>query len=595
MNQIVSTSLKAQQRIMETIANNLANAGVEGYSQREQPLGTNIVSGQNLGVVILPEQRIGDAQRTEDVRVKTIETRYLEVLSDFYNEIQLRFGEPDDKKSLGSRLTDLKATLAQLNDSPETPGNRNEVLRVLKETTSYINQLGDFFQNQRVRSANALTDSVKEVNRILQSLEVVNGDLSIAYNKNYPIGTYQDQQDALLKELSEYLDIQLLRRDDLRVDITLNSGDPLLIPTGATTLEFAQAVSIGPEDESADLGRILINGYDVTDNIANGKIGAYLYARDVLFPNMQAQFDEFTENLRDHLNALHNQGSGFPLQQTITGTRVVDGTDTMQMSGLVRIAVVDNATGNFVGNPLDLDLTGPADSINNIVAQINTHFTTETTGTAVLNADGRLELSAAAATHGFAIVSLSDPEAKETTTNLGFSHFFGMNDLLTTEDRFIDDGIASKAGLAQKLAVRSEIRNDANLISRGKLYTGNPITHPEALLSGDNTVLGALIQNFEAIMVFDNAGNMSSRQESLKDYANSIWHTAAIDAKNNNSDLQTQSQILEKSETELQGRTGVNIQEQIIDLMNAQQIYNTSIYCKKIIDQSFETLTSLIR
>ena len=594
MNQIVSTSLKAQQRIMDSIANNIANAG-ENYSQRVQPLGTNIVSGQNLGVTLLPEQRAADAQRTEDVRVKTIETRYLEVLSDFYNEIQLRFGEPDDKKSLGSRLTDLKTTLSHLNDSPETPGNRNEVLRVLKDTTSYINQLGDFFQNQRIRAGDALTDSVKDVNRILQSLEVVNGDLAIAYGKNYPTGTYQDQQDALLKELSEYIDIQLLRRPDLKVDITLSSGDPLLLSAGASTLVFDQAVAAGPEDDASNLGQILINGINVTGSIANGKIGAYLYTRDTLFPNMQAQLDEFTVHLRDHLNAIHNQGSGSPLQQTLTGTRVVDGTTMMQMSGPVRIAVVDNATGNFVGAPLDLDLTGVPDSINNVVSQINTHFTTATTGTATLNVDGKLELSATAATHGFAIVSLSDPEAKETTTNLGFSHYFGMNDLLTTDDRFIDDGIASQAGLAQKLAVRSEIQSNAGLISRGKLYTGNHITHPEAILSGDNSTLGALIQNFETPLVFAHAGNMNSRQESLKSYANSIWHTAAVDAKNNNSDLETQSQILEKSEIELQGRTGVNIQEQIVALMNAQQIYNTSVYCKKIIDQSFETLTSLIR
>tara|TARA_R110002095_G_scaffold199244_1_gene178973 strand:- start:2815 stop:4599 length:1785 start_codon:yes stop_codon:yes gene_type:complete len=591
MSDIIVSSLAAQQRVIQTISNNVANASNTDYTEKNTAVVTNTIGGTSYGVTALPEVRNGDALRTEAVRVQSIEVSYLETLAASYSTIQRQMGQPGDQGALGSKMAALKTSLSTLEDAPATPGHQRGVLAKMEETVKYVNQLGKFFQDERFIAENGIQDSVDNVNRILTSLEDINGDIALADGRGGTTGSLQDKQDSLLKELSRYMDIQVLRRDNMALDVTTNTGQALLLRTGAQQLVFSKATSIGPTDTIATLGQISINGIDITGSISSGQIGAYLKARDVILPGMQAELDEFTEKFRDQMNAVHNQGSGFPIPAVLTGTRTftTPGVTTMQMDGVVRIGIVDNTTGNYIAAPLDLDLTAGPQTINAVVAAINLFLGAD--GTAALNADDQLVLTATNANQGIALVSMTDPEAKELGSGLGFSHHFGLNDLFTTGTRFIQDGVAGIVGLTQSLDIRADIKATPEFLSRSMASTEPFVTHPNAIQPGDGRLITKMMAAFDESLAFATAGPMSGRSESLMSYANSIWHNAAVDAKNNQSLFDVQSTILADNETDLIARTRVNMQSQIAQLMEAQRIYAAS---SKMLQASKEMLQQLM-
>lgn len=596
MSDIIVSSLTAQQRVMQTISNNVANGSNPDYTEKTVGLVTNTIGGVSYGVTALPEVRNAEPFRTEAVRLQSIEVRYLETLVDTYENIQLKLGQPGDQAFLGSRMADIKTTLSTLEDSPATPGHHRSVLAKLEETVKYVSKLGSFFQNERFVAEDGIEDAVDNVNRILKSLDRINSDVSLAYGRGETIGSLQDKQDALLKELSKYMDIQVMRRDSMNLDVTANTGQALLLRTGVAQLGFTKATSIGPADTPATLGKLTIDGVDVTTSISSGRIGAFLKARDVILPGMQAELDEFTEKFRDQMNAAHNQGSGFPIPAVLTGTRsfATPGVTTMQMDGVVRVGIVDNTTGNYIKAPLDLDLTAGPQTINAVVATISGYLGGD--GTAVLNADGQLVITATNANQGVAMVSMTDPEAKQTVVGngngLGFSHFFGLNDLFTTGTRFIDDGVAGKVGLTQTLDIRSDIKTTPAFLSRGMASTEAFVTHPKVIQPGGGRIVTKMIGAFDQSVAFSAAGPMGARSESLLNYANSIWHNAAVDAKNNKSLYEVQNTILEENETELIARTRVNMQSQIAQLMEAQRIYTASTTLLKANKEMLQQLIS---
>jgi flagellar hook-associated protein FlgK len=268
----------------------------------------------------------------------------------------------------------------------------------------------------------------------------------------------------------------------------------------------------------------------------------------------------------------------------------------MQMDGVVRVGVVDNTTGNYIKAPLDLDLTAGPQTINAVIATINAYLGAD--GTAALNADGQLVVTATNANQGVAMVSMTDPEAKQTVAgsgnNLGFSHYFGLNDLFTTGARFIGDGVAGKVGLTQSLDIRADIKETPSFLSRGMASTEAFVTHPNAIRPGDGRIMTKMMAAFEASLDFSAAGPMGARSESLLNYANSIWHNAAVDSKNNKSLYEVQNTILEENETELKARTRVNMQSQIAQLMEAQRIYAASTTLLKANKEMLQQLMSAI-
>lgn len=607
---IALSGWNAYQKKLGNIANNLTNSQNPDFSQKRLPLLTNILQGTSQGVDVGAYTRDVDVFRVEVLRTQLTDYMYYTTLDNAYNLVDRQLGVPEDGDALGMRLAKIKQNVSKMVDSPEFEVSHSEVIRVLKEASQDIRDLGDFFQQQRYIAELGIDDAVKSINTITESIHVLNAQIAAAHNANQSTADYEDLMDSNLRELSKYIDVKILKHNDMSVEVYTKSGWSLVYKAGITQLGFTPATTVGPTDTAATLGQITYNGNNITSNFTSGKIGAYLQVRDNIMPNAyQAPLDQLAVQLRDTLNKVNNKGMGFPPSQTLTGSRAftaLNGNDPavalVQMSGLVRIAVVDKTTGDFVGAPLDLDLTAAPVTVNAAVGTIDTFFTLAGTGTATLNASGQVVLQATSSDHGFAIVSLTTPEATLSynatggavaSTGLGFSHFFGLNDVLTTGSNYIQDG-QPITGLAQTLDVRTDMKSNPSLVSRGAMYTGVPAAHyNRAYTVGDNSIGIEFQQAFDRKVVFPLSGSLSARTESVIDYANSIYHNHAVNARNAATAFEQNETNYQNTEKDLKSKSGVNTQEMIADLIDTQ--FRLAVLSKLIqtISQQFDLLKNM--
>src|SRR3546814_3706816 len=102
------------------------------------------------------------------------------------------------------------------------------------------------------------------------------------------------------------------------------------------------------------------------------------------------------------------------------------GTDVLSMSGQVRVAVLDQATGTVV-EVEDVTLNGIT-TVADLVAQMNTQLDN---ATASLDSNGHLVITADAAGNGIAINEMDSAVAVVGGETRGLSHYFGLNDVFT--------------------------------------------------------------------------------------------------------------------------------------------------------------------
>ncbi len=580
---IIAQGLSAQQRNMVTIAGNVNNMGVEGFSKKKSVMVTDSFGTRGSGVQILPEQRLEDIVRTENVREKVVGVAYLKSLADMYQEINRRMGDPSDKQSLGSKLVEVQTALNALETTPNDTSAQKNAVNKFTEITELVSQLASFVQDERLSAENGIHDGVKRVNDILESLHKLNGDISLASGRGEAFGNMKDEQDRLMKDLSQYMDISYLRRDNGTVDITTQNGQALLLRSGNKTVDFNRSTSISPTDTPATLNNIEVDGVNIGTSISSGKIGAFLKARDTILPLIQEGLDEFTVKFTDHINAFHNRGTGFPPPNQLTGTREFadPAVDSIQMTGIVRIGIL-NSDGTHAFAPEDFDFTGGATTINAVAAAINTRLTVAGSGTCTVTADNRLQITATDPNHGIGIVSMSDPEAVDTTSGKGFSHHFGLNDLLIHGDQYI--------GSAQGFSVHTDIINNPSRLARGTMSTEDHLVQPDAILRGDHSTVTDMLAAFQDRLAFDARGGLSAQSSSAIDFANNFYHRIAVDGKNNNIQKEVNSDILSASEKDLADRTGVDLLREYEDMMASQQVFSA---LRRLLQAHSEMLSEL--
>jgi flagellar hook-associated protein 1 FlgK len=217
----------------------------------------------------------------------------------------------------------------------------------------------------------------------------------------------------------------------------------------------------------------------VSSPLTGGALQGLLQMRDRVLPELADQLGELAGIVRYTLNAAHNDAVPSPPPARLVGTRT-DFADwgAGTSGGQAYLAVVDRATGATVA----VDAAAPSPAA--VAAQIDAGL--GGLGSAVLNADGALEIALGNPAYG---LTLSEGDSQITVGDVagherayGLAHYFGLNDL-----------IVASGSNPTALAVRSDIAGDSAKLSAIALAveTGPPLS-ARAGGAGDNRPAKAL-------------------------------------------------------------------------------------------------------
>jgi flagellar hook-associated protein 1 FlgK len=279
-------------------------------------------------------------------------------------------------------------------------------------------------------------------------------------------------------------------------------------------------------------------------------------------------------------------------------------TDPLTLGSGVTFAILD-ADGNAVTAPMTL--AAGATTPDAILTAIDGYLTgAPGYGTAAWN-NSRMEIklepgyrlaildSGPAADLGDATITFDADGDTVTEDYLGFSNFFGLNDLFETPA--LSGGVLAMAnqgsdlGISSTIAVRQSIVDDPSYLSRGMLRGTSPNL---SLGVGDNEIAQQLADAFGESFDYTSVANgPSAVATTFSGYAGVVLSFNASQTAAADSTLDYQSFFFEDLQAKFLSEAGVNLDEELANMTIFQNAYNASARLVQAVDEMFDTLLSL--
>ena len=628
-SRVAITGLQAFQQALATTSNNVANASTEGYTR------------QRVDIVTRPSQRFGDAffgggarvdsvQRIEDkflnarVQSSASDVARLDAYLSFIQRVENSLS--GSQGGLDSALQNFFNSLQDLSNNPASTSARQVVLSNtdtlvarFKDLDARYNELGVEI-NSRIRGdindINTLSSGIADLNRAIVEAKAA------ASGQSAP-NDLVDQRNVLLGRLSERIAINTVELSDGSVNVFIGAGESVvvgnlsrdlsLVNNSATPGEFRVGIGVGS------------NITDITDRITGGSISGALDFRSEQLSEIRNQTGRIALVLANEFNSQHQSGldatgaigsqyfsiatpqSTANLNNTGAATVSTTITDYTQLTSsdyelsfdganytLTRLS--DGVTTSSASSPinfdgLQIDVVGAAAADDSFLIQptrngaAGINLLLNNTGqiaaaSPVRTLENVSNLGNGAVTNP-EILDISDPNIFDTVE-------IRFNTPPTTFDIVnVTDAVTIAAGVTYNNdadidfnGIRIQIQNQPEA---GDVFT----IERNAGGVGDNTNAIALLGLQTSLTV----GGEATLQEG---YGALVSYVGTVSRQTNISS-QTQQALYDQSVEARDAVSGVNLDEEAVNLVRLQQAYQAAAQVIATSNTLFETFLAAVR
>ena len=430
---IATSGMSTAQTQLRVVSDNVSNVNTPGYIRK---IGDQqSIANQGVGAGV------------EVARVRLATDRFLQVASlnaasesasqavqyELYDSIQSLFGDPG-QDGFFSKIDTLFASLMGAAENATSGPLRQDALYKLQTVLEESGRVAAGIDSIRADADGRLVNAVTRTNELLEQIEKLNNEIAKANVVGADSTGAQTAQNSLIEELSGLMDIRLNNRGVGGFEIRTGTGI-LLAGQGAARLSYSPAGAVNSNTMFNDIKVIEPTGQEksLTQNLNGGEIKGLLTIRDVEAPKAAERLSEMTSRLVDELNRAHNASTTLPAPTTMTGRNTgMSLEDALAgFKGQTTIAVVNDQ--GIVQSRAEINFNGGI-SINGVSVTPAAFLTTlgaQLGGVTATFSNGALSLTSTTG-NGLAIADdAADPSSK---TGRGFSHFFGLNDLVRSRD-----------------------------------------------------------------------------------------------------------------------------------------------------------------
>jgi len=438
LNAIMNTAtsgLTAAQTQLRVVSDNVSNVNTPGYVRKIADQVSLTSQGMGAGV--------------EVARVRLATDRFLQAASlnagaeaarqgvryELYDRIQSLFGDPGGDSGFFSQVDGVFSAFAASAEDPTSSPRRQDALFRTQALFDEAGRIGGQIQAVREDADGRIQSAVEKANNLLQQIEGLNLEIARATVVNGDASGAETAQSALIGQLAELMDIRVTVRAVGGVSIRTGAGT-LLAGEGAATLSYTRAGTVTSETAFNEIWVTEPGGQkrSLLDSVTSGEIKGLVELRDVEAPATAERLAELVAHVADELNRAHNANSSVPAPTSLTGRNVGQSLESAiaGFTGQSTIAIT-NAAG-VIQTRADIVFSGATMTVNGVAATPATFLTVlngQLGGAATASfVDGKLTI---AATGGNGVAIADDPTSPSSKAGRGFSHYFGLNDLISTD------------------------------------------------------------------------------------------------------------------------------------------------------------------
>lgn len=332
--------------------------------------------------------------------------------------------------------------------------------------------------------------------------------------------------------------------------------------------------------------QISSTGQDDTRRLTGGSLTAYFNYRDQYLGKYRDRLDALAESLAWEVNRLHSQGAGLQRYTDLLGDYSVNLNNTALSSnstglnygdrlqaGNLTVFAYDSATGALASSasfgPLDFDSATPGiqpfDPDTHTLEDVRDAFN-DTYGTF---------LTASINNHRLRITAKSGYELAFGADTTGLLAGLGINTYFRGEN-------------ASTLEINEYVSNDLDYINAGHV-NGNGETE-----EGDNATAVA-IAGLQYTDVLIRTSREGATNRTLQDYFNTFVSSIGGDTSNAEFNYQYHKSLAEDLNTRQQEASGVNLDEEMSNLVRFQHSYTAAAKLISTADEMLQTVIAMKR
>ena len=437
LNEILGSAvsgLAASQAGLRSVSNNIANVGTPGYARQKVSQTTGVTAGQVNGVRVGEPSRIADRFLEATVFRRGGDMGSADVTSSYLDRLQALLGAPGAEYGLPARLDAINASAVAMTGAQASPQTVAGFTANVQDAISSINQLGSDVTSLKSDVQSEIGDSVDRINTLLVRINDLNGSVARLDGSGHSSAGVADQRMSAIEELSGLVKLHVRQQPDGRLAIDTASGIPLLdnrlrqlsLPASGGGVAQTTYPVITVRFADTDSGPGPATGDKIDSAAVGGKLGGLLDLRDRALPAFTEKLGVLFTGLLQTLNAVSNAGTTVPAPTRLDGrASALTGTDRLGFTGSAVFAVT-SASGTLVAaTTVDFSALGAGASVNDAVTAINAGLG----GSGTASFTGGV-FSIKANTSGNGVVVAQDPTTPSDRAGVGFSQYFGMNDMV---------------------------------------------------------------------------------------------------------------------------------------------------------------------
>jgi len=314
--------LNAHQQALQVTGHNISNADNKNYARQRVEFSTmtplydpslNRALGAGMigqGVVISSIERVRDAYVDDRIIETTQSKSFAEIQERYYGQIEGIYNEPGDH-GIRSSLDNFWNSWQDLSSYPEEYGHREVVKTRAEELVYKIRSTYEKLHNLRGQADFELQTTVNKVNTLAAEIRDINEKVVKSQALGDRPNDLLDRRDQLTQELSQLADISVSRSDAYGMIVYI--GGEVLVQG-----EFQNRLMTKPDGENEGLSKIVWEKSQTEPVLSNGALYSLLKTRDGVIKESIDKMDLMATNLHDVINSIHRDGFG------LTGDTNVD-------------------------------------------------------------------------------------------------------------------------------------------------------------------------------------------------------------------------------------------------------------------------------
>ena len=605
-------SIMANTDAITTAGHNISNANTEGYSrQRVQIRAFDPLYKPDLtrperagmigqGVDVESINRIRDELLDQRIVGQAHLEGYWDTRSKYYMMLEQIYNEPDDV-SIRSNMDKFWEAWQELSIHPENQASRQAVVTRGETLTDSIKQRWESLDGIGNLIDGDIEATVRQVNNYAKQIAETNAEIIRSRAMGDNPNDLLDRRDLLVDKLSKLINITTDQRDN---DEFMVHVDGKIIVQGSVSRE----IGFAPREDDTGYQKLIWKDTGFDAIFKGGQLGALVELRDVDVRNEIQSLNTLTMNFSDLVNDIHRNGVGannvtgldffvqHPFVENTNGNYDRDGDGNLDTSYVFRFTgsnaldmqqqVGIEGVMTFSGTDGYVDVPYyHTDTVETVIARIN-NSTSEVK--AYLDKNNHLVLKATTSQDisnpDFVIRHVEDSgyflsgysgilRGNGAENAYDFAQADSVN-ALTANTQF---AVAPYFNPSAYIEINSEIKNDVMCVAAG--YPDVNGHNPAG--DGRAAVEIASIRN-TSIMV----GSMKTFDDYFADTVTNV----GLKGEQAETNLLTQTAIMDDLRNMRDSISGVNIDEELAEIMKFQHGYNAAAKFVTVWDSLIDTI-----